>query len=155
MEKVNNFEEFIKNKTQLISAFPWTGKSHFFKNSTKNVLDSDSSTFDKSDFPNNYIKHIQDNIGKADVILISSHKDVREALVKNDLRFTLVYPQKDLKEEYLERYKQRGSPEGFIKLLKDNWDNWIDEMNQQENCQKIVLGKGEFISDFIWNFLVL
>ena len=146
---VDNFEAFTNSKTQLISAFPGTGKSHFFNNSTRNVLDSDSSTFDKSDFPTNYIEHIKSNLGSTDVILISSHKDVREALVDNELRFTLVYPKKELKDEYLERYKERGSPEGFINLLSENWDTWIDEMDCQENCQKIVLESGEYISDMV------
>lgn len=149
MSGVSNFENFLKDKTELISAFPGTGKSHFYRNSTRNVLDSDSSKFDKSDFPNNYIDHIKDNMGKADVILISSHKDVRDALVNNELRFTLVYPEKNLKDEYIQRYKERGSDSNFIKLLSENWDNWIDEMDNQENCQKIILKSGEYISDLI------
>ena len=149
MERVDNFEDFTKSKTQLISAFPGTGKSHFFNNTTRNVLDSDSSTFDKKDFPNNYMDHIKGNLGNVDVILISSHKDVREALIENGLRFTLVYPKRELKDEYLERYKERGSPEGFINLLTENWDTWMDEMDRQENCQKIVLESGEYISDMV------
>ena len=80
-------------KTMLVSAFPGCGKSHLFKNKgDKVILDSDSSTFDKSEFPKNYIKHIKENIGKADVILISSHDVVRDALLVNGIKFTLVYP---------------------------------------------------------------
>jgi len=43
----------MKNKkpTILISAFPGTGKSYFYKNTKLKVLDSDSSKFDKSKFP--------------------------------------------------------------------------------------------------------
>lgn len=139
----------MKN-TQLISAFPGTGKSHFFRNNKdKVVLDSDSSTFDKSNFPNNYIQHIKDNMGKADIILISSHKEVREALVQNNLRFLLVYPEVDLKDDYVERYKERGSPEAFINLLEKMWDTWINEMDNQTGCDKIKLKKGEYLSDLL------
>lgn len=56
-------------------------------------LDSDSSNFSwvkdengnntkerNPEFPKNYIEHIKSNIGKVDVIFVSSHKVVREAL---------------------------------------------------------------------------
>lgn len=139
-----------KKETLVISAFPGCGKSHFFReNKDKIVLDSDSSKFDKSYFPNNYIEHIKNNIGKADIILVSSHKEVRDALVDNDIKFTLVYPDISIKDEYLQRYKDRNSSESFIKLLDNNWEIWIDELNKQKGCKKIKLKKGEYLSDVI------
>lgn len=134
-------------QTLLISAFPGTGKSYFFKNSKKKVLDSDSSTFDKSEFPDNYIKHIKENIGEADVIMISSHKEVRDALVKNDMKFILVYPERELKDEYIERYKERGNDPKFIELLDKNWDSWITELENQKGCFHTRLSSGKYISD--------
>lgn len=133
----------------LLSAFPGTGKSYFYKNSKKTVLDSDSSTFDKSKFPENYMKHIKGNKKKADYIMISSHKEVRDALVENDLDFTLVYPDISLKDEYLKRYKERGSNEKFVELLSKNWENWIEELESQKGCRKIVLKSGIYISDVL------
>lgn len=141
--------EILSKRTKLISAFPGTGKSYFFDNSFLKVLDIDSSNFDKSEFPENYIKHIKDNIGKVDVILISSHKDVRDTLLENNIKFTLVYPEKSLKDEYIKRYKQRGDDEKFITLLENNWDNWLEELNNQRGCEHIVLSKNEHISDKI------
>ena len=141
--------EILSKRTKLISAFPGTGKSYFFDNSFLKVLDIDSSNFDKSEFPENYIKHIKDNIGKVDVILISSHKDVRDTLLENNIKFTLVYPEKSLKDEYIKRYKQRGDDEKFITLLENNWDNWLEELNKQRGCEHIVLSKNEHISDKI------
>jgi len=124
----------IKN-TLLIAAFPGTGKSHLFNNpGSKMVLDSDSSTFDKSDFPANYITHIKENMGKVDIICISSHKEVREALVDAGLNFLLVYPNISLKDEYMKRYVDRGSPEGFVNLISKNWDAWVSECVEQPNC---------------------
>jgi len=135
-------------KTLLISAFPGCGKSYLFKNNGNlNVLDSDSSTFDKKNFPENYIKHIKDNIGKVDIICISSHKEVRDALVENKLDFILAYPDKSIKDEYLNRYKDRGSDDNFIKLLENNWDNWVNELDEQKYCTKVKLSTGEFLSD--------
>jgi hypothetical protein len=139
----------MKN-TRIISAFPGCGKSHFFRQSKDMVvLDSDSSTFDKSDFPRNYLEHIKSNIGKADIILVSSHKEVRDALVENNIWFELVYPDPSIKQEFLQRYVDRGSPEKFISLLESNWNNWIGELEYQFGCKKIKLKQGQYLSDVI------
>ena len=115
----------------VIAAFPGTGKSYCVKNEAEKfdgVLDSDSSNFSwkkdangnntterNPDFPNNYIEHIKENIGKVDVIFVSSHKEVREALEKENIKYTLVYPNVFQKEDYIKRYKNRGNSESFGK----------------------------------------
>ena len=88
-------------KTKVYSAFPGCGKTTYFNTTYKKVLDSDSSKFDKSNFPENYIEHIWMNVHdpSVDKILVSSHKDVREALVNKGIPFVLVYPDKSLKDE--------------------------------------------------------
>lgn len=137
-------------KAILYSAFPGTGKTHLFQNqSDLKVLDSDSSKFDKSEFPGNYIKHIQNHLGKADVICISSHKEVRDALVAQNMIFSLVYPHVRLKDEYLQRFRGRGDVDGFIKLIASNWNNWLLELRNQKHCKHIVLKSGEFLSEKI------
>ena len=54
---------------------------------------------------------------------------------------------KELKEEYLKRYKERGSPEGFIKLISDNWDLWLEELKNQKGCKHIELESGQFMAN--------
>ena len=136
-------------ETKIISAFPGTGKTYFFNKSKKFVLDSDSSYFDKSKFPQNYIEHIKSYIGKADFILVSSHKEVREALFQNNIRFELIIPNINLKNEYLKRYLERGSEHSFVNLLDDNWEFWINDCTDQEGCFQYELQKGQFINDII------
>ncbi len=149
IEYIKEYKKKNKNyQTLLISAFPGCGKSYLFNHPDGlKILDSDSSKFDKNNFPENYIQHIKENIDKADIILISSHEDVRKALVENNLSFLLVFPKINLKNEYLKRYEERGSPESFIKLLNNNWDNWITDCDNQDKCLKYQLSKGEFLSD--------
>jgi len=145
---------------RLISGFPGIGKSHFFrvmqKDGSKKVLDSDSTNFSwiekgvrNPDFPNNYINHIKNNMDKADIILISSHDVVRNALVQNKIPFILVYPDRNIKEEYIARYRQRGSDEKFVKLLEDNWDKFIDDCEKQKGCKHVIIHSGEYLSDKI------
>jgi hypothetical protein len=143
-------------KTKVYSAFPGVGKTTYFNNTEKNVLDSDSSKFDKKHFPDNYIQHIERNIQdpNVDKILVSSHKDVRDALLKREIPFVLVYPDRSLKDEYIQRYKDRGNNDAFVGLLDKNWDQWMDEMDEMtpqegQTLYKVKLGSGQFLVDVI------
>lgn len=166
-------------KTKIISAFPACGKTYAFKKLNEKgykILDSDSSQFswcydydptnsDKiekyrnPEFPKNYIKHIKENIGKADYIFVSSHKEVRDALIENGISFTLVYPDRSMKAEWIGRFFLRGSGEKFCQLIANNWDSWIDEMEEIE-CDKWILGDKEsidkyyYISELVENELI-
>lgn len=135
-------------RTRIISAFPGTGKSVYHSKHPDTTLDSDSSQFSwietdtgkirNPDFPANYIKHIKDNIGKYEFIFVSSHKEVREALLENCIFFYLVYPDDGRKEEFIQRYRDRGSPESFIRLISDNWETWIRECEFCEvGCKQV------------------
>jgi hypothetical protein len=70
-------------------------------------------------------------------------------LVENGIEFTLVYPDKSIKDEYIQRYIDRGSPDSFINLLTKNWELWIDELDNQIGCDKIKLKEGEYLSDVL------
>lgn len=136
----------------IISAYPGCGKSYttnYLKEHRPDliVLDSDSSYFSwiwkngvkteerNPDFPNNYIQHIKDNMNTANIIFVSSHKNVREALINEHIRYMLVYPDKSMKEEFMQRYKNRGSSEEFIKFQSDNWDKFIDECENEDSIK--------------------
>lgn len=124
-------------KTLIISGFAGVGKTVAY-NKFKDldnfiILDSDSSTFDKLNFPDNYIEHIKSNIGIADVILVSAHEDVRQALCDNKIRFYYFVPHISMKEEFINRYKNRENTESFVNLLDKNWESWVqvDEKKYQ------------------------
>lgn len=136
--------------TKVISGFPGVGKSTVFNNREDYrypILDSDSSTFDKSEFPLNYLAHILQETNKGNVILCSSHDTVRQALFDNAVPFHLVYPHRSLKMEYLSRYTERGSPEAFVSLMYSKWDEFIDGCESQKGCTKSILLSGQFLSD--------
>lgn len=136
----------------VICGFPGIGKSFLSKKNGWN--DSDSSNFSWTSpgirnplFPTNYIEHIRSIDG---VVLASSHKVVRDALAESSIPFWICYPFIECKGEYLERYRLRGSPESFLKLLENNWSTWIKEMEQESRCSgRIVLNPGQYISDVL------
>ena len=141
--------------TMLVAAFPGTGKSHYCNVDVDYMpqgfaTDSDSSKFDKANFPENYIEHIKQKISEGYArVFISSHKDVRDALVLHNLPFVLIYPSKELKQEYIERYKQRGNNEKFIQLVSDNWETWIDDCKAQTGCFHIELVSCQFVANVV------
>lgn len=135
-------------KTRIISAFPGTGKTFYHRNNPNTTLDSDSSNFSwivregekrrNPEFPKNYIEHIKNNIGKYEFIFVSSHKEVRDILLENNIFFYLAYPDKNRKNEFIKRFRGRGSDENFVKLISDNWENWIKECDYcNAGCFKI------------------
>lgn len=141
-------------KTLVISAYPGTGKSYYHNNNRTTTLDSDSSLFswvwedgvntgvrDKN-FPVNYIEHIKQNLGHYDVIFVSSHREVREELQRNSIYHIVVYPRLCDKEMFKQRYIDRGSPEAFVKLITDNWTEWIKDCSD----------KGVGYDSMEWNF---
>ena len=142
--------------TKIISAFPGTGKTHLAATSALSILDSDSIAYSwlskgvrNPQFPGNYLQHIKDCIGKTDLILVSSHEQVRRGLVSEGIEFTLVYPQIELVEEYLNRYRQRGSTEEFVSILNSNWKAWISDMEQQQGCKHVRLSSNQYLSDIV------
>lgn len=69
----------MNQQTRIISGFPGIGKSTFAAKHEGDVSDSDSSTFDKSDFPANYMRHIKQQVLMRKWVMVSSHDTVRAA----------------------------------------------------------------------------
>ena len=103
----------------IISGFPGVGKSFIFNISKQlnlKVIDSDSSSYShitvkqydeyvripNPDFPSNYINTIRSYMcsDDIDIIMISTHEEVRNALIKEAIPFMIVYPDKKFKNEY-------------------------------------------------------
>ena len=157
-------------ETKVVSAYPCCGKTYAYKNyqDRYKILDSDSSEFswikDKNgnntkernpDFPNNYIEHIKSNIGKVDIIFVSSHLSVRQAMENANIRFCTVYPKANMLNEWIGRMYRRGSSEDFIKFQIKNWDKFMHKIifDEYKGFGLIRLGNEEYIDlDFIYNW---
>ncbi len=148
-------------RTKIVSAFPGVGKTTYHKKHPETTLDSDSSNFSwivdeygnktrNPHFPQNYINHIKENIGKYKYIFVSSHKEVRDALLDNCLYFYLVYPENNRKEEFIQRYKNRGNDDNFIVLLDSKWDEWMSEFYWVDRgCEKLYAYKDWNLEDVL------
>lgn len=158
-------------KTAVISAFPACGKSYAFEHYQYrySMLDSDSSQFSwikdvngnntkerNPDFPNNYIKHIKDNIGKVDIIFVSSHECVRKAMDEAGIRFCTVYPKETMLNEWVGRMYRRCNDQKFIQFIIDNWDDFMYEIKfgEYNGFGTSRLGNNEYLDIVKLNFLI-
>lgn len=156
--------------TKIYSIFPACGKTWLYEHQEDydlKILDSDSSEFSwikirdafgmdtkirNPDFPNNYIRHIKENIGKYDCIFVSSHASVREALDKEGIDFTIVYPESSCKAEWVGRCfirEKRGESGCSADVMCNNFDQWHSECFETGLKHKeIVLQPRKYLSDY-------
>lgn len=138
-------------ETIIISAFCGTGKSYLSTNHSDECAEVECWNYRKeSDFPHNYIKAVLEKVGKVKYLLISTDPNILKELIKQVDQITLIYPDNSLKEEYMKRYCQRKSPYDFIGVLYMHWDEWLNDLKQQDYCKHIVLNSGQYLSDVIF-----
>lgn len=102
------------------------------------------------EFPNNYIQHIKENIGKVDFIFVSTHKQVLKAMEEAGIEFIIVYPERRLMHEYIGRCYCRPNNGFPIDILIQNWDNWMNDMEEfSEHHAYFKLSYGKHISDYL------
>jgi TM2 domain-containing membrane protein YozV len=141
---------------KIIVGFPGIGKSHISSNTTGqyswlNIVDEAGYVKGKED---ELYARILSLCQEPGVLLLPAHPALGAFLVSQNLVFTSVYPKRELKEEYLERYKARGNDAGFVNLLDRSWDIFVDRMHYPEGrCRHIELRAGEFLGDVFLKIL--
>lgn len=140
----------------VVSAFPGTGKSWLAAHAggfDLTVSDSDSSRFTRLPdggpnpwFLDDYLAHVRRMRSSHDLVLVASHREVRDRLHEERIPFVYVLPEPGLRAEYLERYRRRGDDRGFIDRMDAHWDAWT---NGTDPAPMIRLGHGEHLSDVL------
>lgn len=160
-----NTRSTAMGKAIVIAGFPGIGKSFLFKHKNIKAADSDSSLFSwvtvdgvrkrNPDFPKNYIEHIQKASRKNDVVLVSTHADVRKALDAAGICYALVYPEQSCKQEYIDRYVGRDSPETFCKMMSEKFNDFVAECmdHSSPEAHHYQLKKHQFLSTVLDDIL--
>ena len=117
-------------------------------------VDLDSSEFSRCRgrreprFPGNYIDAMLFYPPSDGTLLVSTHQEVRTLLSAYDVAFGLVYPERRLRDEYLERFRRRGSPQEFVDLMAAQWDAFLDDLEREDRYSwRCVLGKNQYLVD--------
>jgi hypothetical protein len=84
------------------------------------------------EFPNNYIQHIKEAIEKdVDIIFVSSHLAVRQALYDANISYITVYPEQRCLDEWVGRMYRRGSDKAFIDFQIKHWDEFTNNIDNE------------------------
>ena len=84
------------------------------------------------------------------IILLSFNKELLDYIIKNNLKYCLVYPNINCRNEYINRMKNRGNPDKFIEAMtNENIWNYYYEQNKSDIKPyfKIELNPGQYLSD--------
>lgn len=156
MKSPEQKESFEKIKPKgIIAGGPGIGKTTFTENfaSELSVRDMDSADYSDADNPNwkeTYINDIIKNTDSYDLLLIASMPDIVQALRERDYEVTVVCPDENLREEYIERFKGRNqkrvSPENLadwgVRSRKENLENFA-------GGRLVFLKSGQYLSDIV------
>lgn len=99
-------------------------------------------------FPENYAVEILKAEQMYDYVLIPTNISVIRYLQKEFGRKVLLcYPESDLREEYRERFAQRGNSESFLSLFVDGWDGFLGPVRENTAGIHILLTSGMYLPD--------
>ena len=133
----------------IYAGYPCIGKTVLSKSDNKYV-DLESSIF-KGNKVSDYVEKKTDdwyvmycniadhfsNMGY--MVFVSTHADVRRCMNENGIEFTVIYPDKSLKDKWLEklltRYEISGSDKDkrAMDYVKEHYDETIDELSKEAN----------------------
>lgn len=133
----------------------WESTPHLLDSSSYiNKIKDEEIKVRNPEFPNNYIAHIKENIGKVDIIFVSSHLQVREAMEEAGIRFCTVYPKNEMLNEWVGRMYRRGNDDNFIKFQIEHWDEFVRNITFEPHGFGIYrLGNNEYLDvDFLYNW---
>lgn len=136
-------------KTILYAAFCGTGKTHICKNTNIKAIEIEYWMYKDKGLIKDYIEDIKNNFGKVDYIFISTEPEGLNILIDEGYEIVLVYPENELRYEYLDRYLERDSPADFIGVFMKYWHPWINELKEQKNCKHIILKKGQYLQNIL------
>ena len=134
-------------KTVLCAAFCGAGKTFICRNAQYKAIEVEYWEYKGSE--KEFLQDVKKQIGLVDIIFLGTDIDSLHLLRDEGLDIVLVYPQKNLRNEYLDRYIERDNPYDFIGTMMKYWDKKIDELSELNYCKHYVLESGQHISDVI------
>ena len=151
--------------TRIIAAFPGTGKSWLCKKGLPpyTLSEEDASrylgSFNKFgryiknyNFKKDYARFISSRPSFGYLVLIHPNRQILDACKSVNITPTIVYPDISLRDEYIERYTNRGTKKELLEYLSRHFDTLIRNIESYSE-PKVKLGSGVFLSDVIEDLL--
>lgn len=155
---------------QVFCGFPGVGKSTLFRSiqnrlrHTQEIPDTSVVDFDTNgyrtdpNYPSNYVDGLCELLPHVNVIFTMAERGIVDALTQQQITHYLIYPHPTLRNEYLERYIDRGDSLPSIRFFRDQWESLLDNLRRVRHPYSIPveLGRGETLRDrFYFNGVML
>jgi hypothetical protein len=165
MSDSREFKE-ISNTTgqrpKIFFTFPGIGAKYFEKNNLKKVIigyanpPSDAG-YTYCNYSDCWISRIKEMLyyNNVDYIYAPIHTSLREAIKEDkeldDVEKWIIYPDRTLKLEYIERYRERGDDQAYVTHMAEIWDEAIESIENEDKSKFNLykLRSSETMSDFI------
>jgi hypothetical protein len=136
---------------KIINGFPGVGKSYLTDKLKDLASDSDSSKWNKlGNWPYNYLDELVKQQQAWKIVFASTHKELLQEQMYRESDFVVVYPDRSLKNQYMDRYIERGSSALLIAILYKNWDTFIGDIENNIPASNLIkLQRNENLSDVI------
>lgn len=101
-------------------------------------------------WPTNYVDALkmERESGRQDFIFIPPDMCVLALLEMYEIPYVLAYPKRECKEEYEQRFIERGNSQAFLDVFIGRWDRWMSVSRIAFSAQReIELEPGEYLLD--------
>jgi hypothetical protein len=136
----------------IISGFSNIGKSHISRNKNISCFDLDTTYFKKlpdTNWEEVYVECARGLSQIYDYVFITTYTKPLEIMNEKGIKYYLIYPERNLKEEYKKRAISRGSNKDFTEGFFSRWDKHIDDCERNTCPNKIILKSNEYLSDIL------
>lgn len=106
------------------------------------------------DFPYNYIVDIKNELNKGKIVVTPGMPNnfyalcvVGDGLLGDDVRIILALPHPDDFETLAKRFRERGNPETFVDLVRDNFLKCHELYKNYKNGEYLVIPPKKYLAD--------
>lgn len=126
-------------------------KEHLEGDKTEAAKGAISADDMNPEYPGNYVRALIDHLEEDRYEYVLAPPDGLVAFLPEgrEIPYTLVYPARELKGEYQQRYIARGNVEEFLEVFIGEWDGFIDRMDAMHPAKRISLGSGRYLADVL------
>lgn len=131
----------------IICGFAGIGKSYLAKNG-KGWVDLESTPFKKNwDLYSDVAMHMDKN---GYDVMVSCHKPLRDILIEKGADFYVFVPNIEDKEEYIQRYINRGNTQEFIDMFKSNYEKFLEEIYSDKRLKIVSIDGDKYLKDYVY-----
>ncbi|KAI2602283.1 hypothetical protein GGR54DRAFT_645193 [Hypoxylon sp. NC1633] len=148
----------VSQQSIIIAGWPCVGKSWLASRSEikgYRIVDLDSSKFSfladgkrNPRFVDDYTEAINSKINDKVILMVSTHQEIRQTLTNLNLWYALVMPGQELREDWIQRMVERGTPH-MVPYFRENWDVLVAGCLEQQGCHRILLESTKYLVDVI------